>query len=352
MSGGITIIGSGHFVPGEPIPNERLSRVMETSDEWIQKRTGIKQRHFAEDGTAVSDLGAEAARRAIEDAGIAAGEVDFIVFATMTPDHLFPGPGGVLGEKLGLIGVPALDIRQQCASVPFGLQVCEGLVRSGAARTVLFVCADIHAGMMPFEDWDVVRGLSDRAVDPERYARATKHRGIAVVFGDGASAFVLREADDARRGLLGTELHTDGSKHDHIFVPIGFHRLPYVSAERIAADEHIPSMKGGNLLKTAARQLGDVVRSLCEKHGVSLDDVDCFIAHQANDRINQAVKEALNVPERKLPSNIARYGNTSSATIPILLDELLREGKVQRGQLLCFLALGAGINWGAALLRL
>ena len=349
---GITIIGTGHFVPGAPIANERLSRVMETSDEWIEKRTGIRQRHFAEDGVAVSDLGAEAARRALEDAGVAPAEVDFILFATMTPDHLFPGPGGVLGAKLGILGVPALDIRQQCASVPFGLQVAEGLVRSGAARTVLFVCADIHAGMMPFRDWDVVRGESDRAVDPAAFERATKHRGVAVVFGDGASAFVLRDSGDQTRGLLGTELHTDGSKFDHIFTPIGFNQVPYVSAERVAADEHIPSMKGGNLLKTAARQLSEVVKSLCAKHGVTLDEVDCFVAHQANDRINAAVRAALALPEEKVPSNIARFGNTSAATVGILTDELRREGRVSEGDLVCFLALGAGLHWGAALMRL
>jgi 3-oxoacyl-[acyl-carrier-protein] synthase III len=349
---GITIIGSGHFVPGDPIPNERLSRVMETSDEWIQKRTGIKQRHFAEDGVGVSDLGAEAARRALADAGVAAAEVDFILFATMTPDHLFPGPGGLLGERLGIVGVPALDIRQQCASVPFGLQVAEGLVKTGAARTVLFVCADIHAGMMPFRDWDVVRGQSDRAVDPADFDRATRHRGVAVVFGDGASAFVLRESGDARRGLIGTELHTDGSKFDHIYVPIGFSHLPYVTAERIAADEHIPAMKGGNLLKTAARQLSEVVRSLCDTHGVTLDEIDCFVAHQANDRINAAVRSALALPEEKVPSNIARFGNTSAATIGILTDELRRDERVREGDLICFLALGAGLHWGAALLRL
>jgi 3-oxoacyl-[acyl-carrier-protein] synthase III len=349
---GITIIGSGHFVPGAPIPNERLARVMETSDEWIQKRTGIKQRHFAEDGVGVSDLGAEAARRALADAGVEPSEVDFIIFATMTPEHLFPGPGGVLGEKLGIIGVPALDIRQQCASVPFGLQVVEGLVRSGAARTVLLVCADIHAGMMPFRDWDVVRGLSEREVDPVDFERATKHRGVAVVFGDGASAFVLRDSGAPERGLIGTELHTDGSKYDHIYVPIGFNRLPYVSAERIAEDEHIPAMKGGNLLKTAAKQLSEVVRSLCQKHGVTLDDVDCFVAHQANDRINAAVRAALALPAEKVPSNIARFGNTSAATIGILTDELRREGRVREGDLICFLALGAGLHWGAALMRL
>ena len=350
---GITIIGSGRHVPGDPIPNAALARVMDTSDAWIEARTGIRQRYFAQDGEGASDLAVHASKRAIEDAGIEATDIDYIIFATMTPDHYFPGCGPLLGAKLGLTGTPALDIRQQCAAVPFGLQLADSLAQSGAAETILLVGADAHAGFMPWTDWDIVRGQTDRKVSAEAYARASKHRGVAVVFGDGAAAMVLRRSDAPNAGFIGAELHSDGASFDHLFVPaVGFNRVPYVTAESVLADEHIPQMRGPSLLKKAVYTLSRTVTSLCGAHGVSQDDVDCFIAHQANDRINRAVREALGIAPKKIPSNIARYGNTSAATVGILTDELRREGAIGEGDLVCFVGLGAGLNWGAALMRL
>ena len=352
---GLTIVGSGHYVPGEPVSNEALSRVMDTSDEWIRQRTGISQRHFAGEGVGASDLAVEAARRALDNAGIAAGEVDYIVFATMTPDYVFPGPGGLLGAKLGIPGVPALDIRQQCAAMPFAFQVADGLAATGAASTILVVGAEAHAGFMPWEDWDVLYGESDAEVDTEARARATRHRGLAILFGDGAGALVLRRHADAETGagLIGTLTRSDGRYAKQIYIDGGgFTRRPHWAPWMLDEELHIPRMEGRDLFKNAVTKLPEVVRDLCARHGVALADVDWFLAHQANDRINGAVRDALGLPTAKVPSNIAKYGNTSAATIPILVDEMTRDGRLQPGQLVCFLALGAGLHWGAALMRL
>ncbi len=350
---GITIIGSGRYNPGKPVLNEALERVMDTDDEWIHQRTGIKQRYFAGEGVGASDLAVEAAKRALESAELEPSDVDYIIFATMTPDYLFPGSGGLLGAKLGIPGVPALDIRQQCAAFPFGVQVADGLIATGAAETVLFVGAECHAGFMPWSDWDLVTGDKEGKSPPDEYDRATRHRGLAIIFGDGAGALVLRRTKVEGHGLLGCETHTDGNYAKQIYIEGGgFRRRPYWTPEMFEKELYIPSMQGRNLFKNAVTKLPQVVRSLTAKHGFSLDDIDWFIAHQANDRINGAVRQALKVPEEKVPSNIARYGNTSAATIPILMDELLRDGTVKPGDLICFLALGAGLNWGAALMRL
>src|SRR5687768_11847831 len=218
---GITVIGSGRYTPGEPVPNSALAKVMDTEDEWIRQRTGIHQRHFAPEGVGASDLGAEAGKLALANAGLAPEDVDYLVFATMTPDYLFPGPGALLASKLGTPHIPALDIRQQCAAIPYGLQVADALVAGGAARTVLLVGAEAHAGFMPWDDWDVVEGKSDRIVDAEKKARATRHRGLAILFGDGAGALVLRKSETPGHGFLGAQLHSDGAGVKQIYIEGG-----------------------------------------------------------------------------------------------------------------------------------
>ncbi|MDP9036156.1 MAG: 3-oxoacyl-ACP synthase, partial [Myxococcota bacterium] len=224
---GFEIIGTGHYVPGPPVTNGDLARVMDTSDEWIFKRSGIRQRHYAPEGIGASDLGLEASRRAIESARIAPGDIDYVVFATMTPDFVFPGSGALLAHKLGLGGVPALDIRQQCAAMLFGLQIVDGLVKSGAARTILFVGAEAHAGFMPWEDWGALDPGSGRSASPEQRERANKHRALAVLFGDGAGALIFR-ATDRDAGLRGMKLHTDGGAAKLLFVEGGgFRTRPY-----------------------------------------------------------------------------------------------------------------------------
>jgi len=345
---GITIVGSGHHVPGRPITNDELSKVMDTSDAWIRPRSGIEQRHYVAEGEGVSDLAVIAAQRALESAELDKSEIDYVIFATMTPEHAFPGSGALLGAKLGIPGVPALDIRQQCAAMTFAIQVADGLCAGGAAKNILLVGAEAHAGFMPFA-WDVLLGESDRAPTEEEYAFATKHRGTAVLFGDGAGALVLRAADRDGAGLLAGVNHSDGRAVDQIWVPGGmFTKRHYWNA---SIDSHVPTMKGKELFKSAVTLLPKVVREVCEKAGVAISEIDWFIAHQANDRINASVRQALRVGPEKVPSNIAKYGNTSAATIPILVDEMMRDGRLRRGQLVCFLALGAGLNWGSVLMR-
>jgi 3-oxoacyl-[acyl-carrier-protein] synthase-3 len=349
---GITIVGTGSYAPGRAYTNHDLARVMDTTDEWVKQRTGIAERHFAPEGVGVSDLAVHACNAALLDADCPPDDVDYIIFATMTPDYLFPGSGGLLGAKLGIPGVPALDIRQQCAAIPFALQVADGLIATGAARTVLLVGAEAHAGFMPWDDWDALESADHDVSGPAR-DRATRHRGLAILFGDGAGAMVLRRHADPSRGLIGTQIHSDGRQAKLIYIEGGgFRRRPYFRPDQFDQELHIPKMEGRDLFKQAVTRLPQVVRELCARHGVTLDQVDWFLAHQANDRINAAVRDALGIPDEKVPSNIARYGNTSGATLPILVDELRRDGKLCPGQLVCFLALGSGLHWGASLMRL
>lgn len=348
---GFEIIGTGHYVPGPPVQNAALARVMDTSDEWIFQRSGIRQRHFAPEGVGASDLGLEAAKRAIEAANISPREIDYILFATMTPDYIFPGSAALLGAKLGLEGVPALDIRQQCAAMIFGLQLVDGLIKSGAARTILFVGAEAHAGFMPWEDWDVLMGESDREVSPEAKKRANDHRALAVLFGDGAGALVFR-ATDRDAGLVKLKLHTDGRYAKALYVPGGgFRTRPYWKAEHFEQQAHVPRMDGKELFRFAVTKLPETARALCVDAKITIDKIDWFLAHQANQRINEYIRNQLGVPADKMPMNIDRFGNTSAGTLPILIDEQTRAGKLKRGELNMLLALGAGIHWGCALVR-
>ncbi len=348
----ITVVGSGHFVPGVPITNHALARVMNTNHEWIAQRTGVHQRHFAAEGQGATDLAVEAAKRALESAKLTPHDIDYVIFATMTPDYVIPGPGGILAHKLGCRHIPALDIRQQCAAMPYAIQVADGLVQGGAAKTVLLVGAECHAGFMPWKDWDVLYG-ADREVAKEDYDYATLHRGIAVVFGDGAGALVLRKSDVEGSGYIGSKIVSEGEHADYLMMDAGgFRHRPALSAEMIQQDRHIPVMKGPELFKRAVRELPKMIAELCETHGVAPSDIDCVVAHQANERINDSVRQAMKLTLDNMPSNIARYGNTSAGTIPILLDELIRDGRVKKGDLLCLVALGAGLHMGATLLRL
>ncbi len=348
---GFEIIGTGHFVPGAPVKNTDLSRVMDTSDEWIAQRSGIRQRHFVGEGVGASDLALEASRRAIEAAGIEAREIDYIVFATMTPEYIFPGSGALLGAKLGLEGVPALDIRQQCAAMIFGIQLVDGLIKSGAARTILFVGAEAHAGFMPWNDWDILTGEREGEVTPEARERANAHRALAVLFGDGAGALLFRQTDrDA--GLVAMKVHTDGRFAETIYVPGGgFRTRPYWKANMYEEQAYIPRMDGRELFKFAVTKLPRTARELCKESGTAIADIDWFLAHQANLRINEYIREHLGVPAEKMPMNIDRFGNTSAGTLPILIDENTRAGKLKKGELNMLLALGAGIHWGCALVR-
>jgi len=350
---GISIIGTGHYLPGRPYTNLDLARVMDTTDEWVVQRTGIVQRHYCPEGSGVSDLAVVAAQRALAAAGKKPEDVDYIIFNTMTPDHFFPGSGALLGAKLGCPGVPALDVRQQCAAQLFSLQVARGLLESGAAKCVLIAAAEAHAGFMPWSgnDWDILEGTTDRKPSPEDWDRATRHRGFAVIFGDGAGAFVVERCEDEVAGIRALDLKTDGRYVEQLVFPIGFRTRPFVSEKVLAQEMHLPTMAGRDVFKHAVTKLPASILAACERANVSVADIDWFVAHQANARINEAVRDRLKIDPAKVPSNIERCGNTSTATIPILMDEMVLDGRLKKGQLLCIFALGAGLHWGSMILR-
>jgi len=345
------ILGTG-FVTGEHrVKNDDLAKLMDTSDTWIRERSGIEERYYVEAGTTTSDLALGAAHKALTDAGVQASEIDYIVFATMTPDHFFPGCGAILQNKLGIGHVPALDIRQQCTGFIYGLQVSDALLRSGQATTILLVGAEVHSGFMPWTQWDHLFGRPGPAPTAEEKAWNSKFRDRTVLFGDAAGAVVLRAAE-GERGLLGFKVHSDGKGFEALYVPsCGFAQRPYVTANDLGEGRHIPEMNGKHVFKLAVTRMPDVVREICAAHGLRVRDIDLLIAHQANLRINQQVQRALELPDEKVFNNIQRYGNTTAATIPIALDEARRAGRVKDGDLVCFVGLGAGFHWGAALLR-
>ena len=345
------IIGTG-FVTGEHlVTNDQIAKMMDTSDAWIRERSGVEQRYYVEAGTTTTDLGHGAALKALEDAGVAKDELDYIVFATMTPDHYFPGCGGLLQQKLGLATIPALDIRQQCTGFIYGLQVADSLLKSGQARTLLLVSSEVHSGFMPWTQWYFLFGRGGEAPSEADKARNTRFRDRVVLFGDAAGAAVLR-AEDGERGLLGFEVHSDGKDFKDLYVPAaGFAGRPYVSESDVREFRHVPEMNGRAVFKLAVTRMPQVIRSLCAKQGVRVEDLDLLIAHQANLRINEAVQKTLGLSDEKVFNNIQRYGNTTAATIPIALDECRKSGRIVDGDLVCFVGLGAGFHWGAALMR-
>ena len=354
MSSNARILGSG-FVIGETlVPNDRMARVCDTSDEWIRERSGIQQRYFVKEGTATSDLAVGAAKKAMDDAGVTAQDIDYIVVATMTPDYYFPGIGSQIQSKLGMGTVPALDIRQQCSGFVYGLQVSDALIRAGAARRLLFIGAEVHSGFMPFsaKTWDVVMGRSDDDISQEERNWNSKFRHLVVLFGDAAGAVVLGPNDVKNTGVLAFALHTDGKNVESLYVPSGgFAYRPYFSEQHAKEGRYVPVMDGKTVFKTAVTKMPEAVHEVCAKAGVTLDQVDLVIPHQANQRISEAVQKALKLPDDRMFNNIYKYGNTTAATIPIAYDECKKSGRIQKGNLICFVGLGAGFHWGAALMR-
>ncbi|HEY2409815.1 MAG TPA: beta-ketoacyl-ACP synthase III [Polyangiaceae bacterium] len=345
---GLSISGSGYYVPGRPYTNHDLARVLDTNDEWIRQRTGIGQRYFCPAGQGASDLAVHAAQRALESSGKRPEDIDYVLFSTMTPDHLFPGSGSLLAAKLGCGPIPAPDLRTQCAAMIYAFQFADALLKADAAGCILVVGAEAHAPIMPWKDWDILEGTSDRRPSAEDWERATRHRGWAIIFGDGAGALVMEKGAQGT-GVLGVDLHSDGRFAGQLCIPAGFRR-PYLTAGEFG-DETLIHMEGRDVFKHAVTKLPKSILAVCQRADVALGDVDWFVAHQANARINEAVATKLGVPLEKMPSNIDRFGNTSAATIPILLDEMRRDGRLRPGQLVCLTALGAGFHWGSLLLR-
>jgi 3-oxoacyl-[acyl-carrier-protein] synthase-3 len=348
--------GSGIAVPERVVDNHQLARVIDTNDEWIRERSGVEERRFVERGTGAAGLGTAAARAALADAGVEAGEVDYLVCATMTPDHYFPGVGTLIQQGLGLRPLPALDIRQQCAGFVYGLQVVDALVRSGVARTVLLVGSDVHTAIMPFSErtWAVLEGREEGPLAAEEMEWNSRFRHMVVLFGDAAGAFVFRAAEpDGERGILDAALYGDGAHKDILYVPgVGSAERPFVSAEAVASGRSVPIMDGRQVFKLAVTRMPEVTRELLARNGRSLDDLDLLVMHQANLRINQAAQKALGLPDDKVFNNIQRYGNTTSATLPLAFHEARQAGMAPPGALVAFAALGAGLHWGAVLMRM
>ena len=339
-------------VPRNVVDNHVLARIMDTSDEWIQQRTGIVSRHFADLDQSTSDLAVPASEQALEDAGLRKEEVDYVVFATMTPDFYFPGSGATFQKKMGLPPVPCLDIRQQCAGFVYGLQIADALVRSRQYRNVLVIGAEVHCGLMPWKSWDIVIGGSRRDVTAEEYAFNTRFRDRTVLFGDGAGAFVVSPGDGEATGILDAELHTDGSHADKMWVPAGGSAFrPYFDPGMYDRGDTVPVVEGREVFKVAVTLMPQIVLGILEENSLTLENLDLLILHQANLRINEAVQKRLGLPDDKVFNNIHRYGNTTAATIPMAFHEARRAGKARPGDLVCFVGLGSGLNWGAVLYR-
>ena len=354
------IVGTGIAIPPNVVHNSDLTRIMDTTDEWIRSRTGVVSRRFVDPGTGASDLGAEAARAALGDAGVDADDVHTVVCATMTPDRQNPGIAGAVQHKAGLGRAAVFDLRQQCAGFLYGLDLADMLITTRRAGTVLVVGAEVHAGYLPWGDaWDIVLGRADRAPTGDERAQATRFRAWSVLFGDGAGAMVLQEGPagsaspgSSGEGILGSILRTDGAHADLIEVPgLGSERRPYADAAQIAAGLHHPTMNGGGLYRMAVEAMPAAVRDVLEVTDCKLDDLDLVVAHQANDRILEGARRRLGVDADVMPSNIDRWGNTTAATLPILYHELREQGRVGPGSLVAFTSFGAGAHWGAVLYR-
>ncbi len=350
------ITGTGRYIPPVTVDNHALARIMETSDEWIQVRTGIAERHYAADGMASSDLAVPAARQAMEAAGIGPEDLDYVIFATMTPDYYFPGSAPPLQEKLGLPDIPCLDIRQQCAGFVYALQLGDALIRSGQYRRILLVGAECHVMFMPWSKrtWEVVLDPAAGPLEEEERRKNTETRDRTVLFGDGAGAVVLEAREDGNgRGILGHVLHTRGSEARRLWVDGGGSNYrPYFDPPMYEAGRHIPIVEGRKVYALAVTHMPEVTLEVLARHGLTLDDLDLVIMHQANLRINEGVQKRLGLPDEKVFNNIQRYGNTTAGTIPIALHEALEQGRAKPGDLVCFVGLGSGLNWGALLCRL
>lgn len=330
------IRSTGMCVPKNVVTNHDLEKIMDTSDEWIRQRTGIEQRYWIdqEGTTGASDLGVEAAKMALDKAGWTAEDVDFIIFATLSPDIMFPGSGCLMQAKLGLNSTPALDIRQQCTGFLYGLATADSYIKSGLANKILFVGGEVHSS-----------GLD----------KSTRGRDVTVIFGDGAAAVCLEGMDTQEDcGVLAASLHADGNFAEALMVELPASRFP----ERMIPDVDIndaryyPVMDGPAIFKKAVRMLPQVIQESLKKAKMDLDQIDLIIPHQANLRINQALGQFLKVDDNKIFHNIQKYGNTTAASIPLALHEAMEQGKIGKsGDVALFVGLGAGLTWGSVIYK-
>jgi 3-oxoacyl-[acyl-carrier-protein] synthase-3 len=318
-------------VPERVITNNDLTRWMETSDEWIRQRSGICERRWVDDGVGSSDLAFEAAKQALGRAGLEASDLDCVIVATLSPDVYFPGSGVFLQRKLGIAGIPCLDVRNQCSGFIYGLSVADAWIRTKTYRRILLVGAEVHS-----------TGLQ----------KNTEGRDTAVLFGDGAGAVVLSPIEDSERGVLSVNIHADGKHAEKLWMEApGSRYNPWLEVGQIERGLTRPYMEGRDVFKHAVVRMPEAVKEALGANGLAIEDVDLVIPHQANQRITQAVQKALGLPDEKIVSNIHKYGNTTAASIPIALHEALEEGRLERGDLVCLTAFGSGFTWGAALIR-
>jgi 3-oxoacyl-[acyl-carrier-protein] synthase-3 len=319
-------------VPDRVVRNEELTQWWETSDEWIRERTGIEQRHWVQGGEqAGSDLALEAARVALDRAGMKASELDCIVYATLSPDYFFPGGGVYLQRKLGVTDIPALDIRNQCTGFIYGLSVADAWVRTGQYRRVLLVGAEVHSTGIDF---------------------SPAGRDLGVLFGDGAGAAILGPTHEPGRGVLSTHLYSDGRFAELLWCEADSSaNVPRISHADLDAGKQYPRMQGRDVFKHAVVKMPASVKAALAANDLTIEDVDLLIAHQANLRINEMVARQLGLRDDQVYNNIDRFGNTTAATIPIAIDECVRSGRLDRGDLLVLTAFGSGFTWGSAVIR-
>jgi 3-oxoacyl-[acyl-carrier-protein] synthase III len=333
------ISGTGMFVPPKVVTNQMLADEygIETSHEWIHSRTGIEERRYAEDGVGSSDLAVGACNQAIEAAGLTPKDIGLIIFATLSPDHHFPGAGVYLQRKMGFLEadnfVPALDIRNQCSGFVYGLSVAASMVQAGGVDNVLLVGAETHSHALDF---------------------STRGRAVTSLFGDGAGAVVV-SATDEDRGVRGWTLGADGRHADVLAQKVwDIGRMPFLPLDDqgrgiVETDMLWANMKGKTVFKHAVRRMIEALMQSCLKLGVTRDDIDLFCFHQANLRINEHVQKMLEIPSDKIVHNIEKYGNTTAATIPLLLAEAVRSGKLKRGMKVAMVAFGSGFTWGSVI---
>lgn len=325
------IKGIGSYVPPKVVTNEDLALLMTTSDEWIRTRSGIEERRFAEEGVYCSDLALAASQKALEDAGLQASDLDFIILATLSPDYHFPGTACYLQAKLGVDSIGCMDVRNQCTGFMYGLAVGDAFVSTGKYKNVLVVGSEVHSSALDFSD---------------------DGREVTVLFGDGAGAVVLGPTEDENRGLLYSELHADGRFANALCMGVwDISKKPYLTPRSFETKEIWPKMDGKTVFKHAVTRLAELVSDTLSRCHIEPEKIKYIIPHQANLRINQLVAEKLGFPKDKFLSNIQKYGNTTAASIPLLLDETYRAGLLTRGDLLLLIAFGSGFTWASALLQ-
>jgi len=330
------ITGLGHYVPKNVVTNDDLSRRMETSDEWIQERTGIKERrHVIEgDGETTTSMGVKAAKVAIERAGIDKNDIDFIIFATLSPDYYFPGPGVLVQRDLDIKTVGALDVRNQCSGFVYAISVADQFIKTGMYKNILVIGSEIHS-----------KGLD----------MTTRGRGVSVIFGDGAGAAILSREEDTTKGILSTHLHSQGEHAEELALlapGMGGRWVKDIVADNNKDDEsYYPIMNGQFVFKNAVVRFSEVIMEGLAKNQLQPTDIDMLIPHQANLRISQFVQKKFGLNNDQVFNNIMKYGNTTAASIPIALTEAWESNKIKKGDLVVLAAFGSGFTWGSALIR-